>query len=67
MTVAQEVYEPLWDEILANTTKRGFRIRSIWIADMVNHSASGILNQDLLGTDGTRILLFQTLMSLIEV
>ncbi|RAK98073.1 alpha/beta hydrolase [Aspergillus ibericus CBS 121593] len=45
----KELYEPLWDELLAQAT--GFHIRSIWVADCASMSASGILNEDKLSID----------------
>ncbi|CAG8135270.1 unnamed protein product [Penicillium olsonii] len=47
----KELYEPLWEELLARANTNGFRIRSIWIADSVNQGASGILNEKQLGSD----------------
>lgn len=47
----KELYEPLWDEILEHSQKQGFRIRSIWIADVAWQGDSGILNERLLGND----------------
>ncbi|OJJ42300.1 hypothetical protein ASPZODRAFT_105474 [Penicilliopsis zonata CBS 506.65] len=49
----KEVYEPLWEELLARSKKDGFRIRAIWMADPVNQGASGILNEQHLGNDWT--------------
>ena len=47
----QELYEPLWEELLDRSNKDGIRIRSIWIADAANQGASGILNEKNLGND----------------
>ncbi|CAG7938458.1 unnamed protein product [Penicillium salamii] len=47
----KELYEPLWEELLARANTEGFRVRSIWIADCVNQGASGILNEKQLGSD----------------
>ncbi|KAL3420765.1 toxin biosynthesis [Phlyctema vagabunda] len=47
----KELYEALWDDLLARSKKNGFRIRSIWIADVAQQGASGILNENLLGDD----------------
>ncbi|MCJ1433529.1 hypothetical protein MMC27_002892 [Xylographa pallens] len=47
----KEVYEPLWDELLQRSRKNGFSIRGIWIADMYNQGASGVLNEYLQGDD----------------
>lgn len=47
----QEAYEPLWGELLQLSQKNGFTIRGIWIADMSNHGASGVLNEHAQGDD----------------
>lgn len=48
----KEMYEPLWDDILSHSKKsNGFKIRSIWMADMSNQGASGVLNEDTQGDD----------------
>ncbi|OQE39947.1 hypothetical protein PENCOP_c006G08443 [Penicillium coprophilum] len=47
----KELYEPLWEDILVQSKQQGFRIGSIWIADMANLGASGVVNEDLLGDD----------------
>ncbi|KAE8381593.1 toxin biosynthesis protein [Aspergillus bertholletiae] len=47
----KEVYEPLWEELVARNEQDGFRIRAIWIADAVNQGASGIKNESHLGND----------------
>ncbi|KAL4756599.1 alpha/beta-hydrolase [Aspergillus foveolatus] len=47
----KELYEPIWEEILSRLSTQGIRIRSIWIADTANQSASGILNEENLGND----------------
>jgi len=47
----KEAYEPLWDDLLQFSRKRGFRIRNIWIADMSNQGASGVMNENLQGDD----------------
>lgn len=49
--VLQELYEPLWDELLQRTEKHGIRIRGIWIADVAWQGASGVLNEGKLGND----------------
>jgi len=45
------MYEPLWEDIHALSKSKGFRIRGIWIADMVSEGASGILNENIYGND----------------
>lgn len=47
----QELYEPLWEELLARSKQDGVRIRSIWIADAANQGASGVINENNLGND----------------
>ncbi|KAF3027383.1 hypothetical protein E8E15_008004 [Penicillium rubens] len=46
-----ELYEPLWEEILVQSQQQGFRIGSIWIADIANLGASGVVNERILGDD----------------
>lgn len=48
---AQEIYEPLWDEILHRSKQNGFAIRSIWVADVSHQGASGVLNEYIQGND----------------
>lgn len=50
----QELYEPLWEDLHARSKANGFRIRGIWIADMSNQGASGILNENVIGNDRKR-------------
>ncbi|KAB8211982.1 alpha/beta-hydrolase [Aspergillus parasiticus] len=47
----KELYEPLWEDLLAHTAQNGVRIRAIWMADATNQGASGILNEQHLGND----------------
>lgn len=51
LTGEKELYEPLWDEFHAFSKRQGFRIRSIWIADVAFQGYSGVLNERLLGND----------------
>ena len=52
--VGKELYEPLWDDLLrASERSNGFRIRSIWMADVAWQGESGVLNEDKLGDDRT--------------
>ena len=44
----KETYEAFWDEL---TTAYEGRIRAIWMADVANQGASGVLNERLLGDD----------------
>ncbi|KAG4433916.1 hypothetical protein IFR05_010613 [Cadophora sp. M221] len=47
----KELYEPLWEDIHARSKASGFRIRSIWIADVAQQGQSSVLNEGLLGND----------------
>ncbi|KAL2823231.1 alpha/beta-hydrolase [Aspergillus cavernicola] len=47
----KELYEPLWEELLARSRHDGFRIRAIWMADVANQGASGVYNEKHLGND----------------
>jgi alpha-beta hydrolase superfamily lysophospholipase len=47
----KELYEPLWEEIYARSKANGFRIRSIWMADVAHQGQSSVLNEDVLGND----------------
>ena len=47
----KELYEPLWDDLLERSTKGGWRIRSIWIADVAHQGQSSITNETLLGNE----------------
>ncbi len=41
----------MWEDLHARSRSNGFKIRSIWIADLANQGASGVLNEYLLGDD----------------
>lgn len=45
----KELYEPLWDELAAQARLRGWRIRSIWMADVAWHGESYRMNEELVG------------------
>ncbi|KAJ5748699.1 toxin biosynthesis protein [Penicillium nucicola] len=45
----KELYEPLWEEILARSKQDEFRIRAIWMADSAHQNASGVYNEQNLG------------------
>ncbi|KAJ5297610.1 hypothetical protein PENANT_c005G00592 [Penicillium antarcticum] len=47
----KELYEPLWEEIHARSQQNGFRIRSIWMADVAQEGESSVINEDTLGND----------------
>ncbi|KAI9827563.1 MAG: hypothetical protein M1832_004913 [Thelocarpon impressellum] len=48
---SQELYEPLWDDLLLRSAKEAFRIRAIWIADVSHQGHSGVLNELSQGDD----------------
>ena len=47
----KELYEPTWEDLLAQSRRHNFRIRSIWIADMAHQGQSSVENEELLGND----------------
>ncbi|CAI7662032.1 unnamed protein product [Penicillium glandicola] len=47
----KELYEPLWEDLLTQSSHQGFRIGSIWITDVANLGASGMRNESILGDD----------------
>ncbi|KAL4740558.1 Alpha/beta hydrolase family-domain-containing protein [Aspergillus similis] len=47
----KELYEPLWEDIYERLQSHNRRIRSIWIADVVQQGQSGVLNEKILGDD----------------
>lgn len=47
----KELYEPFWDELLEISQQHGFKIRGIWIADVVHQGQSSVLNENKLGND----------------
>ncbi|KAF1981543.1 hypothetical protein K402DRAFT_233344 [Aulographum hederae CBS 113979] len=47
----KELYEPFWDELHAHLKKAGFRIRSIWMADVAHQGDSYVLNEEKMGSD----------------
>ncbi|KAJ6096256.1 hypothetical protein N7486_007002 [Penicillium sp. IBT 16267x] len=46
-----KLYEPLWEDLLNRSRQDGYRIRSIWIADVTNLGASGVANEQFLGNE----------------
>ncbi|EED24284.1 toxin biosynthesis protein, putative [Talaromyces stipitatus ATCC 10500] len=48
---SKELYEPLWEDIYAQSQKYGFKIRSIWMADVAHQGQSGVINENKLGND----------------
>ncbi|KAJ5533125.1 toxin biosynthesis protein [Penicillium frequentans] len=49
--IPKELYEPLWEEILARCKRDKIGVRAIWFADAANKGASGIYNEKYLGND----------------
>lgn len=47
----KELYEPMFQDLIAQSSKHNFRIRSIWIADMAHQGLSSVENERLLGND----------------
>ncbi|GAB7366619.1 hypothetical protein MBLNU230_g8604t1 [Neophaeotheca triangularis] len=47
----KEVFEPLWDSLLAHSDASNFTIRSIWSLDPSTQAASGVLNERIQGDD----------------
>ncbi|KAI9367932.1 Alpha/beta hydrolase family-domain-containing protein [Aspergillus egyptiacus] len=47
----KELYEPLWEELHARSKANGYRIRSIWMADVAQQGQSSVINEDTLGND----------------
>ncbi|RDW73169.1 hypothetical protein BP6252_07076 [Coleophoma cylindrospora] len=45
--LVKELYEPFWEEIVLGLERKGRRVRSIWIADVSNQGASGLINDAL--------------------
>ena len=48
---AQEVLEPLYEELLHASESNGFKIRAIWAADWSCQGLSGVLNEFKQGDD----------------
>ena len=49
----QELYEPLWDELLERSRGK-YEIRAIWITDVAHQAASYAMNEDQLANDRRR-------------
>lgn len=47
----QELYEPLWEDLVSELGKYGVGVRGIWIADVAWQGQSGIVNEDKIGND----------------
>jgi hypothetical protein len=41
--------EPLWEDLYAHLKRQSVPLRGIWIADVSNQGASGVLNEDVQG------------------
>lgn len=55
----KELYEPVWDALYDYASRqgdRGFRIKSIWVADVVNQGDSGVLNENKLGNERMNVV-----------
>ena len=55
--VAQECYEPLWDDMQSLSRSHNFGIQGIWAADSSQQGASGVLNEHAQGDDSMIALL----------
>lgn len=44
--------EPLWEDLYAHLKRQSVPLRGIWIADVSNQGASGVLNEDVQGDTG---------------
>ncbi|PYH40573.1 putative toxin biosynthesis protein [Aspergillus saccharolyticus JOP 1030-1] len=45
----KELYEPLWEELYAQMKLHSIPLRAIWVADVSNQGASGVLNEYVQG------------------
>ncbi|KAF7589198.1 hypothetical protein BBP40_004686 [Aspergillus hancockii] len=45
----KEAYEPLWEDLYACLKEHSIPLRGIWIADVSNQGASGVLNEHVQG------------------
>ncbi|KAG9680726.1 putative toxin biosynthesis protein, partial [Aureobasidium melanogenum] len=62
----KELYEPLWEDLLKQSEKAGYGIRSIWMADVANQGASYVLNENKIGNDPNYADHARDLLSLIN-
>ncbi|WPH04144.1 Hypothetical protein R9X50_00703000 [Acrodontium crateriforme] len=62
----KEMYEPLWDEMLAQWTHQEFYISSIWAVDPCNQGESGVLNEITQGDEPTWVDFARDLLQLIN-
>lgn len=63
----KEMYEPLWDDLLAKFNSIGLRVRSIWCMDKSDHGASGILNEEIQGDDPSYFDLSRDILNMINI
>jgi hypothetical protein len=52
----KEAYEPLWQDLYTELIRKGIPLRGIWIADISNQGASGVLNEYIQGDQSTSSL-----------
>ncbi|KAL3480180.1 Alpha/beta hydrolase family-domain-containing protein [Aspergillus californicus] len=45
----KEIYEPLWEDLYRQLQRQSVPLRGIWVADVSNQGASGVLNEDVQG------------------
>ncbi|KAL2808068.1 putative toxin biosynthesis protein [Aspergillus granulosus] len=45
----KEILEPLWEDLYCQLKKQSVPLRGIWVADVSNQGASGVLNENVLG------------------
>ncbi|KAH8691974.1 putative toxin biosynthesis protein [Talaromyces proteolyticus] len=45
----KELYEPLWEDLYKQLRARSVPLRAIWMADVSNQGASGVLNENIQG------------------
>ncbi|KAJ5647099.1 hypothetical protein N7490_003471 [Penicillium lividum] len=45
----KELYEPIWEDLYAELKQKQIPLRGIWVADMSNQGASGVLNEYVQG------------------
>lgn len=47
----KELYEPLFEDLLKDSSPNGFKIRGIWIADVATQGQSGVMNEKKMGNE----------------
>lgn len=45
----KELYEPVWEDLYAQLKQKQIPLRGIWVADVSNQGASGVLNEYVQG------------------